>query len=249
MRNPGHAIATLICVLALTTSSSGSAQQMPRLIGHFHPKVGAWAAYDLVREGGPHPGGGQLRVAIVGKDGDAYWIETKITAGPIGDIISKALISGEPHQVRKMFMKSTTGIREMPTFAYRPPPARTELKEAGTESVTVPAGTFKASVLTHDDERASSRSWVKEGIGPWSIVQTTVTGKLDGIVTTLKLRAFGDGAASELDETQALPANDMMMMGGPRGTPPGAPPGTPDVEELRRRALELQKQYQQQQGN
>ena len=188
------------------------------------PPVGAWARYRF--EGG-RESGATIRMAIVGTEshGDtAYlWVEVAAHGLPMrgsrgeggagGDtltMINKMLVAGIGPGIaspRAMVMKFGTlpavamptempgGNRSSPgTDALR---ACADAKVVGWESVTVPAGTFRA-LHVRNAERGGE-SWVVPDL-PFAMVKVT-SGRENGAMNDMVLLAHGSGARSEITET------------------------------------------------
>ena len=148
-------ISSRMCRMAvlvlMAVPAVASAQQLPTMVGHFRPKVGDWAEYESLHEGGKHgPMKGRMRIAVVGREGDAYWIETRMameSAGRHGggDMISKALIApGDGRSgVKRLILKSAMGIQELPVVTLpRHRPTRRPSWRAARSRSPCPPGRF-----------------------------------------------------------------------------------------------------------
>jgi len=188
------------------------------------PPAGAWARYRF--EGG-RESGATMRMAIVGTEshGDTAYLWVEVAAhgfhmggsrgqgGRGGDtltLINKMLVPGVGPGMaspRAMVMKfGTAPAMEMPmgmpggnrgspgTDALR---ACAEAKVVGWESVTVPAGTFRALHVRNAEGRGES--WVVPGL-PFAIVKVT-SARENGAMNDMVLLAHGSGARSEITET------------------------------------------------
>ncbi len=134
----------------------GKDQQMQRFQGEFKPVVGAWAEYQIK---GSDQGPTKMKIAIVGKEGNAFWYET-INDGQGGRNIMKMLLSGDPNDqkgVTRMIMKNgneqaiempITGMGQGKKPAKAQPP-KGKVIDKGMETITVPAGTFTARHLQY----------------------------------------------------------------------------------------------------
>ncbi len=77
----------------------------PKFYSDFNPVLGAWAEYQMT-EKGESPS--KMKIAIVGKEGDAYWYETIMESKQEGRSISKMLVSGNPEDqknIKKIIVK------------------------------------------------------------------------------------------------------------------------------------------------
>ena len=186
------------------------------------PPVGAWARYRF--EGG-RESGATIRMAIVGTEshGDTTYLWVEVAGhgfhmggarneggGDTLTMINKMLVPGVGPGMaspRAMIMKiGTLPAMEMPmgmpggnrsspgTDALR---ACAEAKVVGWESVTVPAGTFRA-LHVRNAERGGE-SWVVPDL-PFAMVKVT-SGRENGAMNDMVLLAHGSGARSEITET------------------------------------------------
>jgi len=181
------------------------------------PPAGAWSRFRL--EGG-RENGATVRMAIVGSEshGDTtyLWVETAARGfrmgGPRGGagggdtvtMISKMLVAGiGPGMAspRTVVMKlGSVPAMEMPMHAPagRSTPGQDALRDCanakvvGWESVTVPAGTFRALHVQNSNGRGDS--WVVPEL-PFAVVKVTT-----GDSSRMVLLAHGMGARSEITE-------------------------------------------------
>ena len=65
----------------------------PKFYSDFKPVVGGWSEYQMTTKS---EGSTKMKIAIVGKEGDAYWYETVMEGGRQGRSIVKMLVSGDP---------------------------------------------------------------------------------------------------------------------------------------------------------
>ena len=186
------------------------------------PPAGAWARYRF--EGG-RENGATARMAIVGSEvhGDTtyLWMEAAMhgfrMGGPRGEgggdtltMISKMLVPGiGPGMAapRAVVMKlGTLPAMEMPMNApgaNRGAPGSDALRDCsnakviGWESVTVPAGTFRALHVQNAQGRGDS--WIVPDL-PFALVKMG-TGHEANDSTRMVLLAHGMGAKSEITET------------------------------------------------
>jgi hypothetical protein len=177
-------LTTLALALPLT-AQMGMGPRTPSLSGIWHPVVGTGAAYEITKSDGTKT---QLEITIVGKedvDGKpAYWTEMGF-ANPRsggGQMYAKNLMT-----VSDTGVTSTRMIMQMPgqapmemdmnmNPAGRPMQQTTPANIAdkaelvGTESVTVPAGTFTCQHYRMKD--GSGEAWVSDKVGPWGLVKS-----------------------------------------------------------------------------
>jgi len=65
----------------------------PKFHSDFKPLVGGWSEYQITGKG---EAPSKTKIAIVGKEGDAYWYESIMETKQEGPIVSKMLVSGNP---------------------------------------------------------------------------------------------------------------------------------------------------------
>ncbi|MGB9244887.1 MAG: hypothetical protein WCC03_16165 [Candidatus Acidiferrales bacterium] len=210
--------AIVFCALGLASTSD--AQMMrgggpPQFAGVFNPKVGVGAAYEVQTQDGKKT----MEMAIVGKetvDGkDAYWWEMAMPdqrAG--GEMVFKTLLvmDGENTHASKMIMQfPSRPPMEMPAGMGRgdhsrvPTDARNDAEDLGSESVTVPAGTFTAEHYRAKD--GSADTWVAKNAGPYGLV------KHQGKDTTMVLTKVYSDYKDKITGTPQ-PFNPALMGGG-----------------------------------
>lgn len=211
-----------VLLLAFAIAAPAAAREdAPAIFTKIKPKVGAWAEYSYEsKKGDKTKSKGRFKMSVVGKEGDALWIEQKFTLeipkpkkGEAGGIM-KFLMGKDG--VQKAFMKTDEGVMDMSSMMAshkKPQPSETaKMTEVGEEKIEVPAGKFKTTHFTFEEKKDAGDAWIKPGVGPYGMVkQVHKDGKL---VSTLELLASGDDAKSEVDEKSA---QSMMgaMMGGP----------------------------------
>ena len=200
---------TLLCALPLAAPAA-QAQDVCSSITSL--TVGQWAEYNVtVPEMGNQPF--QVRMAIIGeepKEGTPhYWYEMKMAA-PQGNMIIQALVPGwpyEPAQIAGMVMKSGDQpamrmsdqmIGMMASQAQKSPGERViedceNAEQMGTESITVPAGTFDA---LHIRSTADGKTdvWVSADV-PFGMI------RMESAEGQMELTGHGGGATSSITET------------------------------------------------
>jgi hypothetical protein len=210
--------AIVFCALGLASTSD--AQMMrgggpPQFAGVFNPKVGVGAAYEVQTQDGKKT----MEMAIVGKetvDGkDAYWWEMAMPdqrAG--GEMVFKTLLvmDGENTHASKMIMQFPgRPPMEMPAGMGRgdrsrvPTDVRNDAEDLGSESITVPAGTFTAEHYRAKD--GSADTWVAKNAGPYGLV------KHQGKDTTMVLTKVYSDYKDKITGTPQ-PFNPAMLGGG-----------------------------------
>src|SRR4030042_5493826 len=127
----------------------------PKFHSDFKPVVGGWSEYQMTGKG-EEPS--KMRIAIVGKEGDAYWYETVMETKQEGRMISKMLVSGNPEDpkgIKRMIVKmGDEPALEMPLQMMqgsKDQGQKGKTIDKGTESIKVPAGTFTTQHMQYQD--------------------------------------------------------------------------------------------------
>jgi hypothetical protein len=207
-------------------AQSGS-QQGPRLYGDFKPVVGGWSEYQVMSAGQPPM---KMKVGIVGREGSAYWYETVMQGGV--RMVSKLLVSGNPSDgknLKRMIVKAgneqamemdVAGMSADRQAAKGAGPAG-KVADKGMETVTVPAGTFKARHVQYQDGSEVVDAWVTDKVTPYGLV------KAKSRNMEMVLTGQGTGAKTLITETPKKFTMPQIPKGLPipKGTPQGAMPG------------------------
>ena len=173
------------CVGVLLTMLPGLASaQMgmhagPAMRGILNPVVGSGGQYEMTTEKGSTM---VMEIAIVGKESvggkDAYWFETTTSITPMGQMVRKTLnvVDGTDTVVSRTIMQmGNQPPMEMPTQMSKtstqkqPADIRDRADDLGSESITTPAGTFKAEHYKMKD--GSGDAWVAPKAGPYGLVK------------------------------------------------------------------------------
>lgn len=203
-------IAVLLAVLALAlplAAQMGFGSQVPTLSGVFRPVVGTGASYETTEDGKKKTWDFLVlgKEDIAGKTG--YWVEMSVSdTRQNGDVLIKVLenvegntinyskwviqIPGQaPMEMSPEMMSMAAGRRGMQTQSTD---FREKAELVGSESVTVPAGTFSCEHYRMKD--GSGEAWISDKVSPWSVVKmqdqqrTTVLAK---VITDAKDRITG----------------------------------------------------------
>ena len=173
----------------------------PKFHSDFKPVVGGWSDYQMTEKGGA---ASKMKIAIVGKEGDAYWYETVMETKQEGRIISKMLVSGNPEDqknIRRMIVKmGNEPAMEMPVQMMQPskdkdPGQKGKIIDKGTESIKVPAGTFTAQHMQYQDGGMVVDTWVNKDVSPYGMV------KSQSKEFEMVLIGYGTGAKTLITET------------------------------------------------
>jgi hypothetical protein len=210
-------IAVLLVVLPFAAQVRTLAQgrQTSNLSGIWHPVVGSGGAYEWTIGDDKHP----LETTVVGKEDvegkTGYWVETVSTSPNGSQLYFKALM-----------VVNDSGVTSTRTIVQRPgqPPAETDAGRnsasqqarpvdmrdqavlVGTETVTVPGGTFTCQHYRAKD--GSSEVWVSDEISPWELVKTQ--SKTSSMVLTKVIR----DAKDRITGTPRKPAPVKLMPEG-----------------------------------
>jgi hypothetical protein len=171
----------------------------PKFHSDFKPVVGGWSEYQMTGKG---ESPSKMKIAIVGKEGDAYWYETIMETKPEGRIISKMLVSGNPEDqknMRRMIVKmGNEPAMEMPIQmmqASKDQGQKEKIIDKGKESIKVPAGTFTAQHMQYQDGEIVVDTWVHKDVFPYGMV------KSQSKEFEMVLLGYGTGAKTLITET------------------------------------------------
>jgi hypothetical protein len=188
MRIKTIAMAAALCCLGLTISAGAASAQMggmgmarniPGFGGIFNPTVGLGADYDMTTSKGENM---KMSMAIVGKDTingqPGYWMQLTINSPKTqGPMYMKMLSvkTGDQVMTSRMIMGINGQAYQMPdqmvNMNQKPRDANiaTSNDVVGTESITVPAGTFSTTHYRSKD--GASDFWIANDAGPWGMVK------------------------------------------------------------------------------
>jgi hypothetical protein len=165
---------------------------MPSMPGLQNPTVGSGAEYLMTTKGK------EMDVATIalGKedvDGSTgYWLEQRITSAELGgEMVMKTLtvVSASQSGIKRMIMQRPgQPPMEMPAMMmsmmqqHQPPPTtptggangKGNMGElVGTESVTVPAGTFSCQHYRKQEQNGPVDMWISTEVTPYAVVKLT----------------------------------------------------------------------------
>jgi hypothetical protein len=174
------AVAALFCsLLACAASAQMGRFSAPHVMGFWNPVVGAGAVYTVQPAKGDKT---EMQIAIVGKeqvDGkDAYWYEMSFNQGG-GQMIMKSLmvLNGSDTHVSRMIMQMP-GRPPMEMSmqmmhqdrATQPADVRSDAEDLGSDTITVPAGTFTCE--HYRTKNGGGEVWVSQKISPYGLVKS-----------------------------------------------------------------------------
>ncbi len=154
----------------------------PSLSGIWHPVVGTGAAYDMTRPDGAKS---QIEITIVGKEDvegkAAYWLEMAMSSPRSdGQMYIKNLMSvsdagvTSSRTIMQMAGQDPMEMDAMMGGRRGPPPTPADIRDkaelVGSESITVPAGTFSCQHYRMKD--GSADAWISDQVSPWGLVKS-----------------------------------------------------------------------------
>jgi len=172
----------------------------PSFHGEFKPVVGGWSEYQMTTKGNPST---KMKVAVVGKEGDAYWYETMMEEGREGRTIMKMLVSGNPEDqknIKRMIVKTgNEPAMEMPItmkgLYSKSQEPKGKVSDKGTETIKVPAGTFTTQHFQYQDLKDVVDTWVYKDVSPYGLI------KSQSKDMKMVLIGYGTGAKTLITET------------------------------------------------
>jgi hypothetical protein len=190
----------LILCLAQSSAAQLGKGQGPRFYSEFKPVVGGWSEYQMTAKG-EEPS--KMKIAVVGKEGDAYWYETVMEGEDEEQVISKMLVSGNPddqQSVKRMIViMGDEPAMEMPVQTLQGSKEQRQQKgkfiDKGNESIKVPAGTFMARHMQYQDGETVVDTWVHKEVSPYGMVKSQ-SKEFDMV-----LLGYGTGAKTLITET------------------------------------------------
>ena len=171
----------------------------PSFHGEFKPVVGGWSEYQMTTKGSSPT---KMKIAVVGKEGDAYWYETVMEGGRQGRNIVKMLVSGDPgdtKNVKRMIVKTGNDpAMEMPVEmmqqSSKGQAAKGKIVDKGSETIKVPAGTFKTQHMQYQDVETVD-TWIYKDVSPYGMIKSVSKD------TEMVLLGYGTGAKTQITET------------------------------------------------
>lgn len=175
----------------------------PRFYSEFKPVVGGWSEYQITVKG---EAPSKMKIAIVGREGEAYWYETVMESKQEGKVITKMLVLGNPEDqknVKRMIVKmGNEPAMEMPVpmmqSSMQPSKAQEKpgkIIDKGVEMIKVPAGTFKSQHVQYQDSEGIVDTWIYKDIFPYGLI------KSQSRDMEMVLIGYGSGAKTQITET------------------------------------------------
>ena len=176
-------VLTMLALASPLGAQMGMGPRTPDMSGVWNPVVGSGGAYEMTDKEGKKS---QLEITIVGKEDvngkTGYWMEMAIAnARAGGEMYMKYLIApsdtgvapmrmimqppGQDPMEMDMNLVGGTRVRQSTGTDIRD-----RAERVGTETVTVPGGTFSCEHYKMKD--GSSDVWVSDKVVPWGLVKT-----------------------------------------------------------------------------
>jgi hypothetical protein len=177
-------VLAIFLALAIAAAQRAHAQmgmdlfKRPAITKAFHPVVGKGAVYADARKDGNNTR--TIEIAVIGKDSfegqEGFWMQFVSTDDQGKTIAGKSLITPADYQMHRMiFQQQGQPAMELP--ANMNPARKQQMEEnfndwhsVGTETVTVPAGTFSCDHWRNDKTHAES--WTSDKVTPLGIVKS-----------------------------------------------------------------------------
>ncbi len=176
-----------LVVLSLMVAAGGAWAQMgrghaPQIPGIFEPVVGSGAQYRVTAQGREPM---DWAYAIVGKESvggeEGYWMEQRMLSGQGAGMVMKELMvnASDGPQVKRMIMQMPgRPPMELPAGmmmrGHQPKPENNPKalgEKLGTETITVPAGTFVCEHYRSTANKQPSDIWISTKIHPYGLVK------------------------------------------------------------------------------
>ncbi len=171
-----------ICLLVAAAASAQMGMDLfkkPDIAKAFNPVVGKGAQYLNTSTSATPAKTSTIEISIVGKESvegkDGYWMEFVSTTEKNQLSVGKALFTKDDFQFHRMIVQIPgQGAMEMPfnpTAANRGKAQESinDWHSVGTESVTVPAGTFSCEHWRND--KSNSDVWTSDKVTPFGMVK------------------------------------------------------------------------------
>lgn len=215
-------VAVILAVFLVSTAYAQFGKGTgPRFYSDFKPVVGGWSEYQMTTKG---ESPSKMKIAIIGKEGDAFWYETVFEGKEEAKMISKMLVSGNPgdkKNVKRMIFKNgNEPAMEMPVqMMQRQQGSQSQepkgkVIDKGEETVKVPAGTFRAQHYQYQDGAMVVDAWVQKEVSPYGTVKTQSKD------FEMVLTGYGTGAKTLITETPKKFEMPKMPRGMPKGSKP-----------------------------
>jgi hypothetical protein len=174
-------LATLALAMPLAAQMFGP--RTPTLSGVWHPVVGTGAAYEITKDGKKS----EMEIIIVGKEDvdakPAFWMEMAMTDQRTSQpVFVKSLMSVSENTITSTRMVIQMSGQDPMELDLSANPMARGMKQTtpvtiadkaeivGTDTVTVPAGTFSCTHYRMKD--GTGDAWVSDKVSPWGLVKS-----------------------------------------------------------------------------
>jgi len=156
-----------------------------------NPAIGSGSEYQLTTQGKDM----DLAIVALGKEDvggeTGYWMEMRMTDPNLGgETVMKTLVVSSPTEsgIKRMIVQPPgRPPMEMPSMTmtmmqqHQPPPMTTKAEGGpggagelvGTESITVPGGTFNCQHYRKQDAKGTTDLWISTQVTPYALVKMT----------------------------------------------------------------------------
>jgi hypothetical protein len=190
------AAACSFCLASGATAQMGGMKffSKPNIADIFKPVVGQGAVYQQTSDGKQAH---EMEMTIVGKEmtpaGEGYWME--MVMGDHGDqkTYGKVLMTKDFQFTKVIFQMPGQGAMEMPMNPNDKDRSQmkdelTKWTQVGTETITVPAGTFSCAHWKKDD--GTDEVWTSDKVSPLAMVKQV--GKTHSMVLVRQITGAQD---------------------------------------------------------
>jgi len=170
----------------------------PAFTKAFHPVVGKGAQYEMTNKTGSATKTQTMAMGIVGRESvdgkDGYWMQTVMHDSRGQGMVSKTLVTAGDFQAhRVIFQQTGQAAMEMTVnpstmHSEKAGEAMEGWHSVGTETITVPAGTFTCEHWKND--KTGSEVWASDKVSPFGMVKET--SKDNSMVLVKMLNDFSD---------------------------------------------------------
>ena len=194
-------LASALCINVASAQFGMSPIKRPNIANIFHPVVGQGAAYDTVDKDGKK---GHMEMYVVDKEmvgtEQAYWMEVGHSKDADGNLMyGKMLVTPADFKFHKMVFVMPGSTQPMEMDMEHSKAGREAMEEkmdkwhsVGTETITVPAGTFSCEHWTNDEGKGDV--WVSSKISPMGMVKSVESGRtmvLTKVISDAKTKING----------------------------------------------------------
>ena len=201
------------CSVPARAQMGMDAFKRPSFTKVFHPVVGKGAEYETASKVGADTRTSTMQMGIVAKESvdgkDGYWMEFVSNQANGKTAMGKMLLTPDDFQFHRMIIQVPgQGAMEMPFNPNAGQRAKMEENmadwhSAGTETITVPAGTFTCDHWK--DDKTGGEVWTSDKVTPYGLVKEV--SKDHSMVLTKVLSDFPDrinGPVQKFDPQQMM---------------------------------------------